>query len=119
MGVASKEQSFSILIAMYANDGSRALVVRVAGSRKEESNLYLKRAFRKPARSHRRTEQRDIATVQCRFRGARQLSAMLRTQTCQNKMGIHLKGVHIDARRTSARGWCANWSTETISTRKQ
>ena len=56
MGVASKEQSFSILIAMYANDGSRAFVVRVAGSRKEKSNLYIKGRSETPARSHRRTE---------------------------------------------------------------
>ena len=73
---------------MYANDGSRAFVVRVAGSRNEKSNLYVKGRSETPARSHRRTEQRDIATVQCRFRRARQLSAMLRTQTCQNKMTI-------------------------------
>ena len=103
---------------MYANDGSRAFVVRVAGSRKEKSNLYIKGRSETPARSHRRTEQRDIATVQCRFRRARQLSAMLRTQTCQNKVGIHLKRASVNAQRTSARGWCANWSAETISTRK-
>ena len=102
IGLVSKAQSFCILIAMYANDGSRAFVVRVAGSRNEKSNLYVKGRSETPARSHRRTEQRDIATVQCRLRGARQLSAMLRTQTCQNKMGINLKGVHIDAQRTSA-----------------
>ena len=104
---------------MYANDGSRAFVVRVAGSRKEKSNLYVKGRSETPARSHRRTEQRDIATVQCRFRGARRLSAMLRTQTCQNKVGIYLKHAPVNARRTSARGRCANWSAEIISTRKQ
>ena len=104
---------------MYANDGSWAFVVRVAGSRKEKSNLYVKGRSETPARSHRRTEQRDIATVQCRFRRARQLSAMLRTQTCQNKIEMHLKSVPVNARRISERGWCANWSTETISTRKQ
>ena len=71
---------------MYANDSSQAFVVRVAGSRNEKSNLYIEGRSETPARSHRRTEQRDIATVQCRFRGARQLSAMLQTHTCQNKM---------------------------------
>ena len=119
MGLASKAKSFCILIAMYANDGSRAFVVRVAGSRNEKSNLYVKGRSETPARSHRRTEQRDIATVQCRFRRARQLSAMLRTQTCQNKTEIHLKCAPVHARRTSTRGWCANWSAETILTRKQ
>ena len=119
MGLASKAKSFCILIAMYANDGSRAFVVRVAGSRNEKSNLYVQGRSETPARSHCRTEQRDIATVQCRFCRARQLSAMLRTQTCQNKMTIHLKHAPVNARGTSARGWCANWSTETISTRKQ
>ena len=104
---------------MYANYGWRAFVVRMAGSRKEESNLYIKGRSETPARSHRRTVQRDIATVQCRFRGARQLSAMLCTQTCQNTMGIYLKRVAVNARRTLARGWCVNWSAETISTRKQ
>ena len=118
MGVESKEQSFSILIAMYANDGSRAFVVRVAGSRKEESNLYIEGRSETPARSHRRTEQRDIATVQCRFRRARQLSAMLRKQTCQNENGWYLKSVPVNARRTSVRGWWGNWSAENISSRK-
>ena len=118
MGLASKAKSFCILIAMYANDGSRAFVVRVAGSRNEKSNLYVKGRSETPARSHRRTEQRDIATVQCRFRRARQLSAMLRTQTCQNKVGIHLKRAPVNAQRTSERGWWGNWSTETISARK-
>ena len=70
---------------MYANDGSRAFVVRVAGSRKEKSNLYIKGRSETPARSHRRTEQRDIATVQCRFRRARQLSdgQTPQTRTCK------------------------------------
>ena len=49
---------------MYANYGSRAFVVRVAGSRKEKSNLYIEERSETPARSHRRTghplqEERD------------------------------------------------------------
>ena len=88
---------------MCANYGWRAFVVRMAGSCKEESNLYITGRSETPARSHRRTEQRDIATVQCRFCGARQLSAMLGTQTCHNMMGIYLNHVPVNARCTSAR----------------